>query len=272
MVHRSILKSVVFVLAIEAVGLHLGAQPQYSANPEPATRARRVLVTGIRTERLMPKDLQRWETIKAIALSTDNQGWAWHATLAYLWKQLEASGHTVYIELFSGNNPNNGLGGVFRIERLDPLGFRHTAVIRLYLVNIDRAYVGLIAARPNGFIPFENLSREERYVEVLGHELAHALWILSDLQRATLVRETVEQTNELFMQRRGQVENDPLLLQRLYERDLVLEELEAQAEAVETVIWQELMQSKPVRANWSKAKYRKHVLPSLNTVQAAANP
>ncbi len=274
--HRVILRSTVVVLAIWLIGPlnHLSAQQKYSSKTELAVRARRVLVNGLRIERLAPQERRHWEIIKNIAFATDDQGRPWHATLVTLWTQLEASGHAIYLELQSRETPNNSLGGMFRIEQFDPRGIRHTAVIRLYLTNIDKAYVGTAVARPDGFIPFENLSRNERYVEVLGHEMAHASWILSDLKRAQQVKESVEQTNEIFLSRRGQVDDDPALLQRLQERDVLLVELEAQAEALEAIIWHELLRSKGNRAKENKSKHKSMTwqvsdfLPSLPSARA----
>lgn len=255
---RVILRSMVSVLAIWLVGPlnDLNAQQKHSPKTGAAARARQVLVNGFRTERLAPEELRRWEIIKNIAFASDDRGRPWHTTLVDLWTRLEASGHVIYVELQARDNSNNNVGGVFRIEQFDPRGIRHTALIRLYLTNIERAFVGPAAARPDGFIPFEYLDRNERYVEVLGHELAHASWILSDLERARQVKERIEQTNEIFLARRGQVDNDPVLLQRLEERDRLLVELEAQAEALEVIIWQELLQSKGERAKENKFRYK----------------
>jgi hypothetical protein len=123
-------------------------------------------------------------------------------------------------------------------------------VIRLNLSNIDLAFVGASAARPNGFVPFEKLSREERYVEVLGHELSHAVYILADIERTKLVEETVERTNEMLLsvpadRRRGLI--SPEMRGRLSRRDDMLRVLERQAEFMEHVIWRELSASRSAR-------------------------
>jgi hypothetical protein len=153
----------------------------------------------------------------------------------------------VYIEFSAKKRSFSAIGGLFHIERFDPRGIRHGAVIRLYLNTIDLAHIGPGAARPDGFIPFAKLSRDERYAEVLGHEMAHAVWILSDLNRAYLVKEVIQKTNEIFLARRFQVSIDQDLDQRLMQRDLLLAELEAQAEAVELIIWLELICGRSVR-------------------------
>jgi hypothetical protein len=143
------------------------------------------------------------------------------------------------------------LAGSFRIEKLDPTGKRHIGVIRLNLHNIDLAYVGPEAMRANGHIPFENLSKEDRYVEVLGHELAHAVSILEDLNLATKVDHLIEQTNALLLSNYAKYKSvvlKPEMHQRLLERDSLLADLETHAEAVELLVWRELMQSRWIRS------------------------
>lgn len=209
-------------------------------------RPRRVTTTGIITERLSPKTLQRWNAIERIVFAEDGSGQPLHPTLRGLWEWVEASGHAVYIELATSNRVSTCTAGSFSIEKLDPQGKRHEAVVRLYLSNIDQAYVGEHAARAGNFIPFEGLSKEERYAEVLGHELAHAAFILSHQQRAEMVEEMVEQTNERLLsytQRAGEP-MDQEMHQRLLKRDSVLKDLEEQAEAMEAAVWREIMAGK----------------------------
>src|SRR5207253_8207776 len=139
------------------------------------------------------------------------------------------------------NRVSTCTAGSFGIEKLDSQGKRHEAVIRLYLSNIDQAYVGANAARVGNFIPFERLSKEERYAEVLGHELAHAAFILSNQERAEMVEEMVEQTNELLLSSAHRA-GEPLpaeMRQRLLKRDSVLKDLEEQAETMEAAVWRE---------------------------------
>ena len=200
--------------------------------------------SGILIERISPKEYQRWEAIKRIVFAEDARGRPLHPTLQSLWGQLDQSGHTVYIELCSTGNAISSLAGAFRIEQLDPLGSRHVAVIRLYPAVIDIACVGPAAARANGFIPFKGLTREERYAEVLGHELAHAVDILNDLTRARRVVEVIEQTNEQFLaqgRQYGYANLKPEMLERIIKRDQLLKELEEPVEAIEMVIWSEIV-------------------------------
>lgn len=89
--------------------------------------------------------------------------------------------------------------GLFRLEKYDPTGQHHIAVIELRPRVIDRTRVGSEVQRPDGLIPFEGLGKEERYAEVLGHELAHAADILLNPELARQVEEQVEQTNALLL-------------------------------------------------------------------------
>jgi hypothetical protein len=251
----------IFVVLLTALWLtppfsQIRAQQKIQLKNEESSRPRRVLRTEIITQRLSAKDIQRWRKIKSIIFCSKHAGPACHPTLVKLWNQLETSGHAVYIELISDKHFISSNGGSFKIERFDPLGLRHEAVIRLYLNNINQAYVGPISARSDGFIPFVGLSREERYVEVLGHELAHAVWILNDLQRTKIVTEMIQQTNEMFFAQRSwmrtQLQPKPLQIdkemeERLIQRDLLLEHLENQAESVEALVWLELVSNRHKR-------------------------
>jgi hypothetical protein len=219
------------------------------------TRPRRALSSGIITTRISRKDIQRWHAIKSIVFAEDARGQPIHPTLRDLWEKIENSGHAVYIEIRSSSHLISTTAGSFRIERFDPQGVRHVAVIMLNPQSIDTAYVGPDAARPNGFIPFLGMGKEERYAEVLGHELAHAVYILSDLTRAQMVEESVQQTNELFLshiREYGYRYIKPEMRHRIARRDTLLQELEEQAEAVEELVWQEL-----ISGHWPGRRSRK---------------
>jgi hypothetical protein len=219
------------------------------------TRPRRALSSGIITTRISGKDIQRWNAIESIVFAEDARGQPIHRTLRDLWEKIENGGHAVYIEMRSSNHPVSTTAGSFRIEQFDPQGIRHVAVIMLNPASIDTAYVGADAARPNGFIPFLGLSKEERYAEVFGHELAHAEYILSDLTRTQMVEESVQQTNELFLSHLkayGFRYLKPEMRHRIARRDILLQELEEQAEAVEELVWQEL-----ISGQWSGRRNRK---------------
>lgn len=205
--------------------------------------------TGILTDRLTPKDLQRWNTVERLVFA-EVDGQYLHPTLRSLWEWIETSGHAVYIVILKPTASTSSTAGQFKLEKLDPRGERHVGLIQLNFSNIDLAYVGRETWRAAGFIPFEQLSREERYAEVLGHEMAHAVDILTSLDRTAKVEETVEQTNALLLHHRSLNPTEQLTVElkhRLSHRDALLKTLEAAAEKIEAQVWRELVASKPQR-------------------------
>ena len=208
------------------------------------------LPTGLRTERLTPKEQLRWNNVENLVFAQSPVGQWLHPTLINLWQWIETSGHAVYIEFNRSNNVITSTAGQFRIERLDPRGERHVGVITLNLSNIDAAYTGADAMRAIGFIPFDKLKQDERYAEVLGHEMAHAADILTSLDKVAKVEEFVQKTNELLLHHHSlkpteQITRD--LMNRLDRRDELLKTLEAAADRAEAVVWRELVASKLMR-------------------------
>lgn len=208
------------------------------------------LPTGLRTERLTPKDQLRWNHLENLVFAQSPDGQWLHPTLINLWQWIETSGHAVYIEFNRSNNVITSTAGQFRIERLDPRGERHVGVITLNLSSIDAAYIGADVMRAVGFIPFDKLKQDERYAEVLGHEMAHAADILTSLDKVAKVEEFVQKTNELLLHHRSlkpteQITRD--LMSRLDRRDEFLKPLEAAADRAEAVVWRELVASKTIR-------------------------
>jgi hypothetical protein len=206
--------------------------------------------TGLITTRLSAKELEKWKAIEQVVFAEDaNHQWM-HPTLVRLWEWAETSGHAIYVEFFHPGSVATCTAGHFMIEQFDPMGERHVAVILLNLMNIEQAYVGRETKRDNGLVPFLWLDREERYAEVLGHELAHAVHILTDLERTRMVEEVVQQTNQMLLSRDRRLRENGVdfeLGRLLSKRDDCLQKLEAQAEAMEKVIWEELSGRKSER-------------------------
>jgi hypothetical protein len=197
--------------------------------------------TGINTSRLSSKMLERWCSLERLALTTNATGRPRYPMLSFLLKWAETSGHLIYIELPEQTSFSDA--GRFYIESLDTCGERHVVVISLYLAIIDQAYVGVYARRADGLIPFAGLSKEERYAEVLGHELAHAFHILNDYELTQMVEGLVQQTNKQFLAFRARhryLPPDPELQKKMAEKDAFLEELEGPAMSFEKIIWREL--------------------------------
>ncbi len=206
--------------------------------------------SGLITTRLDTKELERWKAIERLVFAENLNRQPLHPTLRNLWEWVETSGHAVFIEIVRSSRISTCTAGSFMIEQFDPKGERHIAVIKLNLSNIDQAYVGPDAARTTGFVPFTGLTREERYAEVLGHELAHAAHILTSLERTKMVEYMVEKTNEMLLTRNPRRKSNtlsPELRRKLFQRDELLRELEKQAEAMEYVVWKELHANKSDR-------------------------
>lgn len=210
----------------------------------------RLKAKGLDISRLSRKDFERWKAIEKVVLAEGKNGAALHPNLRALWQWAETSGQQIYIQMISAPAFQSNLAGSLNIEQFDHTGKCQVVVIKLYLSNIDQVVISPRTARANGFIPFENLGKEERYAEVFGHELAHAQYILSNLLRTHLVYELIETTNDLVLVRARRNANElksPDMLIRLLQRDELLKEMEAQAEKVEEKIWQEISASQKTR-------------------------
>lgn len=211
-----------------------------AAGPVPA------METGIVLDRLNHEELRQWRSIEHLVNASGPDGTPRYPTLSGLWEWAGHSGNAIYIELSSPDCAAMGTAGRFLIERVDLQAARHVGVIRLCLANIDRRAPGGGGTRANGFVRLAGLRKSERYAEVLGHELAHAAYDLASRERARMVHERVETVSAQFVAHRAEHGNmplDPALLQRLEERDALLEELEAHADAIELLVWQELAKS-----------------------------
>ena len=235
------LRSAVIILIVTAL--------KFSTAQAQVERPCQTPAGGILTERLSAKQLETWRKIERIVFAVDTDGRFLHPVLPALWECVEASGHAVYLEI--SEDTVSSSAGVFRLEKFDPTGQHHLAIIKLRPRVIDQAIVGPEAQRPDGLIPFEGLVKEERYAEVLGHELAHAADTLLDPEMARQVEQFIEQTNELLLSPRrrrdvaffARAEMD----QRIKNRDSLLQRLESYAETMETQVWLELRASQRAR-------------------------
>jgi hypothetical protein len=192
---------------------------------------------GIRTDRLSGKRLEAWRSIVAVVLAEDRAGRSLHPALRRLWDGVEASGHAVYVELPESKSRRSYVAGRFAVTKVDPEGKAHEAVLVMDLSAIDRVSTGPGAARADGFIPLAELGKKQRYVEVLGHELAHAAWTFAEADRARLAKPFSGEVGELVRESRengGEVER-------------VSRQVEASAEAAEKVIWAELVAGQQAR-------------------------
>jgi hypothetical protein len=245
---RRLSLTVAHLLLLALLVYQINGQETQSQKLEGAPR--QAEFSGLITSRLSIKELDLWKEIERIVFAEGADRRPLHPELRNLWESVETSGHAVFIEIARSTRTSSCTAGSFVIERFDLKGEKHIAAIRLNLSSIDQAYVGPSSARENGFIPFQGLSKKERYVEVIGHELAHAVHILTDPECARKVEEMVEKTNEILLSQRPNRKINllaPEMNRRLSRRDALLKDLEEQAEEMEYVVWRELIASKPVR-------------------------
>jgi hypothetical protein len=201
---------------------------------------------GLRTDRLSGKDLKKWKRLVEIVMAEDLEGRPSHPTLRRLWDTVDASGHTIFIEM---PDTKSYFAGRFEVTTADPEGRAHVGVILLNLRAIDRASTGPAAVRADGFTPFKGLDKIERYAEVLGHELAHAVWHLSSPDQARLAQQLQGRMEEQVrtLQTAWSGENRGADPARPSSLDRLAAELEVPAEAAERTIWEELRASRRSR-------------------------
>jgi hypothetical protein len=196
--------------------------------------------SGFRTDRLTPKQLQIWGEIEKIALAADKGGRLLHPRLHGLWQRIQASGHTVFIEMMERRAPTC-MGGKTTLEKTDLDGNRKVVVIWLHLWAMDKALADQVVRRSDGLTPYYRLGKYERYAEALGHELAHAVLMLENPGYAYLCSEYRSESAELLVllgQGRGAAEEE--IMQRRHRLQSLADRIEKPAEAAELEIWSEL--------------------------------
>jgi hypothetical protein len=196
---------------------------------------------GVRVDRLSPRQLRVWNKVVEIVLAEDGDGQPVHPTLRRLWDAVDGSGHVVEVEV-PEKTARSYIAGRFVITKVDPAGKAHEGILILNFRAIDEASTGPGATREGGFVPFKGLGREERYAELLGHELAHAIWHLASPERARLA-ERLQGELETEMQRVlrvGARSPDGGLPERVATLDRLAREAEEPAEMAEVAIWREL--------------------------------
>jgi len=205
---------------------------------------------GILLNRLSSKQLKLWLTIKSSIYAQSNAGEFLHPTLKALFDQLQNSDHRVFVEFESTRGLSRYVAGTFGIERLDPSGMSHIAVIKLRLENIDCAAAPTSSNLSGPFIPFAGLGKQDRYTEVFAHEMAHAVDILFDQPRATALDEILRNTDVIVQEqlRRAKGLSDPKAMLEILRRDTFLNELEKPAESAEAMVWRELVLSSQERS------------------------
>ncbi len=202
---------------------------------------------GIRTDRLSPKQLRAWKAIEAIVLATDESGRVRHPRLHSLWQWAETSGNVIHVELPDPKARCDHQAGKFVLEKPGFDGQKPTAVIRLCLPVIDGALVRKRTRDADGFVRFEGLGKEERYAEILGHELAHAFWTLGDQSHALLTDDLKREVEEFDTWRRQALAGaawDERARQLMRRIESLTAEIERPADSAEAEIWKELLESR----------------------------
>ena len=200
--------------------------------------------SGIRIERISPSYLQLWKSIEQIVQKEDRAGRPMYPVVQSLWQWAAGGPHVLYVDIAEKDGMLLQHAGRFVVEKFDSEGGRHVGLVQLFPPVIDKAYPEPKDVSGNGdFIRFEGLNKEERYVEVLGHELAHAYSILSDPEYAKLYRDLQTEIRFPAQPRSGATRPpyyDDETIQHLIRRQSLLAELEKFALPVEAAIWSEL--------------------------------
>ena len=210
---------------------------------------RRDLPSGFLLDRLSTKDQKTWQALKKIIYAEDSEGRSLHPKLRALFEELQSSQHTIYVEFQDSEPGCDYTAGAFSIEQLDPEGVKHVAVIKLYLRTIQKAYGNPHPKLKDGFNQLAGLDKLGRFAEVLSHEMAHAVDILFDQERATMVAHVLSTTDQVLehrLQRKGG-KLPPEVERELQQRYDFLNGLEGSAVAAESVVWRELLESQGKR-------------------------
>jgi hypothetical protein len=208
----------------------------FAQEPQAPQQGNAATVTGIVTDGLSRAELKVWRSIVDIVMAVDKKGRRLYPTLYELYRQAETSGHLIRIELSDEDSMTRV--GQFSIETLDPKGARHVTTIWLNLATIRRTFVGEDARYCHGLIPFVGLSTKQRYAEVLGHELAHAVDVFQNAESLRVYQQLEREARDLKVGDVYDANGDRLRQLESVER--LMRQIEKPAEAAELQIWREL--------------------------------
>jgi hypothetical protein len=211
--------------------------------PDPARAGEANPLPGFRLDRLSKGHIRTWRAIEQVVAASGPSEEPCSPTLRRLWEWARTCTHVLHVEMAC---PPNFVGtvGVFRVERVDPAGLAHVAVIQLCPRSIQYATVRPAPDAVDPFVRFEGLAEIERYAEVLAHELAHAKYVLENPDRlAQLV--SAQGAIESFLSQPGVKRPHREVARRLPESLAVLAAAEAHAESVEAVVLRELIGDQP---------------------------
>jgi hypothetical protein len=242
MANRSLLW-IIAVLMLSLANRLIAGALEAPREASDVTTIETTIPTGIRADRLSKNQLETWRSIQSIVFAKDAYGSFKHPQLQALWRQVEKSGHAIFIEFCKPPYRWASAAGDCRIERFAH-GLKPAAVIRLYLSVIDKVQVNCRVKRTLGFVPFLGLHKTERYAEVLGHELAHAVGILADPDLTSLCERPVNtdgKAGDLRQEGSGAHLPNHDRRERLIKLESIMAELERPARETELVILRELL-------------------------------
>ena len=193
---------------------------------------------GIMTDRLKPHELRAWKSIREIVLAKDQEGRPLYPHLYNLYSQAETGGHPIYIKLQDQKLFSREVGKC-EIELQDSGEIAITISLNLFLIDCESR-----ASESGAFIPFAGLGRRERYAEVLGHELAHAVRALQDPEYFHLYQDLTRVSKELDQLLHKEKAGSPELDRQMDKLLSIKREIEKPAEAAEAEIWRELCRRK----------------------------
>jgi hypothetical protein len=211
--------------------------------------------TGLLLGRLSKGDVRIWRAIEDVVAVSAASGEPRSPTLRQLWEWARNTTHVLHVEMVSPFGQPAGIAGVFRVERVDPAGQSHVAVIRLCPRNIRKANA---ARGPNSvvsFVRFEGLIDVERYAEVLAHELAHAEYFLESAERLAQLTAAQGAIEAFLSGARRATEPVHQEVGRRLEKELsVLAASESHAESVEAIVLGELAGDRPLprAVDWAR--------------------
>ncbi len=211
--------------------------------------------TGFLLDRLSEGNVRTWRAIEQVVAAPGLSGEPRSPTLRRLWEWARTSTHALHVEMVSRSRIPTGHVGIFHVERVDPAGLTHVAVIRLCPDNIERARVRPAPDAILTFVRFEGLTDVERYAEVLAHELAHAEYVLDNPERLARVVAAQRAIDAFLSGSEPGVERPHLVVaQRLPDSLAVLAATEAHAESVEAVVLRELAGDRPLQTAMGRVR------------------
>ena len=192
-----------------------------------------------RTDGLSGRQLKTWKSIVAVVEATGRDGQPLHPTLHRLYREMASSPHVVRV-VIPATKGSSAIAGRFWLESVGTDG-RHEASITLNLRTIDRVLTGSPDAQ---LVTFETLGRTERQAQVLGHELAHAAWTISDPEHVRLVAAVQERSIELARRARTEGVAAEGFSAAVDENERLVRALEEPSLAAEAAITEELRASR----------------------------